>query len=96
MIEKEQMNEIMRFVSRRWMEIANDSKSKVKATLPSDFWMNSVGGRAGNGRWVTMLMYTDSQEDADRFKEVLLHWQSRGMQKRSGADLIQIGKDQQK
>ncbi len=92
MIEKEQMDEIMRFVSRRWAEIANDPESKVKATLPGDFWMNSVGGRAGSGRWVTMLMYTDSQEDADAFKEVLLRWQSKGAQKKAGTDLIQIGK----
>ena len=37
-----------------------------------------------------MLMYTESQEDADAFKEVLLRWQTKGQ--KTGSDLIQIGK----
>ncbi len=93
MIEREQLSQILQFVSRRWADIAVDQGNKAMKTLPSDFWMNSVGGRAGKGRWVTMLMYTESQEDADAFREVLLRWQSKGMQKKDAPDLIQIGRD---
>lgn len=95
MIERNQMSQILQFVSKRWLDIASDSDNKAMGTLPSDFWMNSVGGRAGKGRWVTMLMYTESQEDADAFREVLLRWQSKGMQKKKSPDLIQIGKPRQ-
>ena len=92
MIEREQLSQILQFVSRRWADIAVDQDNKAMKTLPSDFWMNSVGGRAGKGRWVTMLMYTESQEDADAFREVLLRWQTKGIQKKDAPDLIQIGR----
>lgn len=95
MIEKDQMAQILQFVSKRWSGIAADSGNKAMGTLPSDFWMNSVGGRAGKGRWITMLMYTESQEDAEAFKEVLLRWQTKGMQRKQSPDLIQIGKAKQ-
>ena len=89
MIQKSEMAQIMRFVSDRWTEIARNHGSSIMANLPDTFWMNSVGGRAGGGHWVTMLMYTESKEDAEAFKEVLLRWQSKGTKKN---DLIQIGK----
>jgi len=54
--------------------------------------MNSVGGPAGKGRWVTMLMYTDSEEDANTLKEVLMRWHAKGQQKSQESDLIQIKK----
>ncbi len=54
--------------------------------------MNSVGGKAGKGRWVTMLMYTENEEDSNAFREVLLRWQSKGMQNKPAQDLIQLGK----
>ena len=92
MIKKEELAQIMQFVSQRWSDIAKDPNNKVMQTLPNDFWMNSVGGKAGKGRWVTMLMYTENEDDANAFKEVLLRWQSKGMQKQPSPDLIQIGK----
>lgn len=92
MIRKEELAQILQFVSKRWIGIAEDPDNKIMQTLPNDFWMNSVGGKAGKGRWVTMLMYTENEEDANAFKEVLLRWQSKGMQKQQSPDLIQIGK----
>jgi len=72
MIKREEMVQILNFVSKRWTEISQDPTSKAMETLPSNFWMNSVGGKAGKGRWVTMLMYTENENDAEVFKEVLL------------------------
>ena len=92
MISKEQMDEILHFVSKRWIDISRDPDNKAMKTLPTDFWMNSVGGTAGKGRWVTMLMYTENAADAEAFKEVLLRWQAKGMQKTPSSDLIQIKK----
>jgi hypothetical protein len=54
--------------------------------------MNSVGGKAGKGMWVTALMYTENESDANAFKEVLLRWQTKGLEKNQTPDLIQIGK----
>ncbi len=92
MLQKEGLEEIIHFVSKRWIDIIRDPNNKAMKTLPTNFWMNSVGGKAGEGRWVTMLMYTENEEDANAFKEVLLRWQSKGMQKVLDSDLIQIGK----
>ena len=92
MIDKNGIEQILNFVSQRWIELSKDPKNKIMSTLPSKFWMNSVGGKAGDGRWVTVLMYTEKEEDANAFKEVLLRWQSKGMQERQSPDLIQIGK----
>jgi len=92
MIQKEEMEQILNFVSRRWIEITKDPENKAMQTLPSNFWMNSVGGKAGKGRWVTMLMYTENEADAETFKDVLLKWQAKGMQGNQSPDLIQIGK----
>lgn len=92
MIDKQGLDQILQFVSNRWMEISKDPQNKAMQTLPSNFWMNSVGGRAGKGRWITMLMYTENEDDANAFKEVLLRWQSKGMQDKKAPDLIQIGK----
>lgn len=103
MIQKDELRQIMSFVSNRWMAESKDSTSRIMAGLPNDFWMNSVGGKTANGGfWVTTLMYTESEADAAAFKEVLLRWQSRGNNKNgagskhggggSGPDLIQISK----
>ena len=92
MIQKDEMIQILDFVSKRWIEVSKDPDNKAMQTLPSNFWMNSVGGTAGKGRWVTMLMYTENEEDANAFKEVLLRWQAKGMQKPPNSDLIQIKK----
>ena len=92
MIDKNGLGEILQFVSNRWIEISKDPANKAMQALPNNFWMNSVGGKAGKGRWVTMLMYTENEEDANAFKEVLLRWQTKGMQDKQAPDLIQIGK----
>ena len=92
MIQKEELAQIMKFVAQRWVDISKEPDNKVLQNLPSDFWMNSVGGKAGKGRWVTMLMYTENETDADVFKDVLLKWQAKGMQGNQSPDLIQIGK----
>jgi hypothetical protein len=93
MITKLELEQILQFVSKRWIDISRDPESKAMKTLPSNFWMNSVGGKAGKGRWVTMLMYTEEEADANAFKEVLLRWQSKGMQNKESPDLIQIKKE---
>ena len=92
MITKEEMSQILQFVAKRWTDISREPDNKIMKTLPSNFWMNSVGGKAGKGRWVTMLMYTEEEADANAFKEVLLRWQAKGMQNTPNTDLIQIKK----
>jgi len=92
MITREELEQILQFVSKRWIDISRDPENKAMNTLPSSFWMNSIGGKAGKGRWVTMLMYTEQEADANAFKEVLLRWQTKGMQKTPDLDLIQIKK----
>lgn len=95
MLQKLELSQILRFVSKRWEDVASNPQSRVMQSLPDSFWMNSVGGRAGKGRWVATLMYTESQDDADAFKEVLLRWQNKGGKKTSDTspDLIQIGRN---
>jgi len=92
MIQREELEQILNFVSKRWYDISKDPENKAMQTLPSNFWMNSIGGKAGKGRWVTMLMYTENEGDAEVFKDVLLKWQAKGMQGNKSPDLIQIGK----
>ena len=89
MIDKEKLDEILHFVSKRWVDMIRDQQNKAFESLPTNFWMNSIGGRAGNGRWVTMLMYTEDEAEAESFKEVLLRWQSKHA---SSSDIIQINK----
>jgi len=95
MIQKEELEQILNFVANRWIQTTKDPNNKNIADLPSDFWMNSVGGRtAKKGFWVTSLMYTENESDAAAFKEVLMRWQAKGQDKNrdKGPDLIQIGK----
>ena len=94
MISKEELDQILHFVSKRWIDMSRDPNHKVFATLPTDFWMNSMGGSAGNGRWITMLMYTEDQAEAESFKEVLLRWQSKHNTSKhdDSQNFIQIGK----
>ena len=90
MLEKNELNEILAFISKRWSDLSRDPDNKALKSLPSDFWMNSLGGPAGSkGRWVTTIMYTENEDDANKFKEVLLRWQSKPQQPKS-PDLIQI------
>ena len=95
MIQKEELEQILNFVASRWIEITKDPNSKAMETLPNDFWMNSIGGKtAKKGFWVTTLLYTENEADAESFKQVLLRWQAKGQDKdrEKGPDLIQIGK----
>ncbi len=92
MIYRQELEQILHFVAKRWVDITRESDNKAMKSLPTNFWMNSIGGKAGNGRWVTMLMYTESEEDANALKEVLLRWQAKGLQNKPSSDLIQIGK----
>ena len=93
MITKEELDQILHFVSKRWVDMTRDEKNKAFENMPTDFWMNSMGGSAGEGRWVTTLMYTEDAQEAESFKEVLLRWQSKHNAPKSGpSDLIQIGK----
>ncbi len=91
MIGIDEMNQILGFVSKRWEELAANPENRVMQTLPSNFWMNSVGGKAGEGRWITALMYTESEADAQALKDVLMRWQAKGMESTNAPDLIQIG-----
>ncbi|MCH8324754.1 MAG: hypothetical protein IH813_06620 [Thaumarchaeota archaeon] len=92
MIDRQELEQILHFIAKRWVDITRESDNKAMKSLPANFWMNSVGGKAGKGRWLTMLMYTESEEDANALKEVLLRWQAKGLQNKSSSDLIQIGK----
>ena len=89
MIDKEQLNQILAFVAKRWTDLSRYPDNKAVRTLPDNFWMNSVGGPAGKGRWITTLMYTEDEAEANQFKEVLLRWQTKPQQSKS-PDLIQI------
>ncbi len=45
MIQREELEQILNFVANRWIEVTKDPNSKTLENLPSDFWMNSVGGK---------------------------------------------------
>ncbi len=92
MINRQGLEQILHFVSKRWVDITRESDNKAMKSLPTNFWMNSIGGKAGEGRWVTTLMYTENEEDANALKEVLMRWQAKGLQNKPSSDLIQIGK----
>ena len=93
MITKEELDQVLHFVSKRWVDMSRDEKNKAFENMPTDFWMNLMGGTAGEGRWITMLMYTEDAQEAEAFKEVLLRWQSKHNAPKLGpSDLIQIGK----
>ena len=93
MIQREELEKILDFIARKWVNEVMDPNSAPLSELPSDFWMNSVGGRTiKNGFWVTTIMYTENEADAAAFKEVLLRWQTKGKGGNKGPDLIQIGK----
>jgi len=92
MINRQGLEQILHFVSKRWVDITRESDNKAMKSLPTNFWMNSIGGKAGEGRWITTLMYTESEDDANALKEVLLRWQAKGLQNKSSSDLIKIGK----
>ena len=102
MIEKEEVGEILQFVSEYWNQLKNDPENESVKMLPSKFWMKSIGGPVGNkdgpkGRWITTLMYTEDPEMDKAFKEVLTRWQTKGQQTstelpKKSPDLIKITK----
>ncbi len=95
MIQRRELEQILRFVAKRWIDMPSDPDNKAMNSLPSNFWMNSVGGKTANGGyWVTTILYLENEADANAFKDVLLRWQARGMQgdHNQGTDLIQLGK----
>ena len=51
--------------------------------------MNSIGGPAGKGRLITTILYTENEDEANQFKNVLLRWQSKPQQPKS-PHLVQI------
>ena len=89
MIDKEQLNQILAFVAKRWTDLSRDPDNRAVKTLPGNFWMNSVGGPSGKGRWITTLMYTENETEANQFKEVLKRWSAKPTKTKS-PDLIQI------
>lgn len=93
MLDKQGLDQILRVVSERWMRISNDPEGRELSNLPSEFWMNAAGGRAGKGKWVTALLYTENDSDAEAFRQVMQQWQARGRSRSRDAtpDLIQIG-----
>ena len=46
MIEKEELNQILMFVAKKWVDLSRDPDNKAVKTLPDNFWMNSTGGPA--------------------------------------------------
>ena len=102
MIDKDELKQIMKFVSEYWEELKNEPDNEALKTLPSKFWMKSLGGPVGNekntkGRWVTTLMYTEDEEMEKAFREVLTRGQAKGQQTATdlptkSPDLIQIGR----
>ena len=102
MIDKEELAQIMKFVSEYWEKLKNDPGNDALKILPSKFWMKSLGGPVGNekttkGRWVTTLMYLEDEEMEKSFREVLARWQAKGPQTATdlptkSPELIQIGR----
>ena len=102
MIDKNELGEVMKFVSEYWDKLKNDHDNEALKILPSKFWMKSLGGPVGNeksvkGRWVTTLMYIEDEEMEKAFREVLTRWQAKGQQTSTdlptkSPDLIQIGR----
>ena len=84
MIDQGGAGQIIDAVARRWDKIAGDPANKAFASLPGRFWMNAAGGRAGAGKWVTVLMYTENDADAEAFRAVLQRWQARGSEGAAG------------
>jgi len=102
MIDKEELGQILKFVSEYWEKLRDEPDNDSLKVLPSKFWMKSLGGPVGNaksvkGRWVTTLMYIEDEGMEKAFREVLTRWQAKGQQTGTdlptkSPDLIQIGR----
>ena len=72
MIDKNELNQILAFVSKRWTDLSRDPDNKALKSLPSAFWMNSLGGPTNNkGRWVTTIMYTEDEDEAKQIQRCI-------------------------
>jgi len=101
MIDKDEIAQVLQFVSEYWDRLKDDSENDALKILPSKFWMKSLGGPVGDiqnpkGRWITTLMYTEDPAMDQAFKEVLTRWQTKGQQSSTSLptkspDLIKIG-----
>ncbi len=49
MIKRQELEQILHFVSKRWVDITREPDNKAMKSLPTNFWMNSIGGKAGEG-----------------------------------------------
>ena len=102
MIDKPELDLILSYIIEYWNNLRNDPENEAMKLLPSKFWMKSLGGPVGKnekqkGRWITTLMYTENDEMADAFKEVLMRWQAKGQQQSvelptKSPDLIKINR----
>jgi len=92
MIQRSELEQVLEFVGKHWSRMSKDPESRAMQGLPDDFWMNSLGGKAGNGFWVATMMYTEDQQFANTFKDILMKWQAKGIEKTKQPDLIQINK----
>ena len=50
MITKEELDEVLHFVAKRWVDMSREPNHKAFANMPTNFWMNSMGGGAGEGK----------------------------------------------
>ena len=41
MIDRDGLEQILHFVSKRWIDITRNQDNKAMKTLPNNFWMNS-------------------------------------------------------
>jgi len=100
MLDKEELFQVLEFVSNYWIKLKNESENEAFKVLPSKFWMKSLGGPVGNrekvkGRWITTLMYVEDEQMEQAFRDVLARWQAKGQQTSTelptkSPDLIQI------
>ena len=95
MIDKDEIAQVLQFVSEYWDRLKDDSENDALKILPSKFWMKSLGGPVGDvqnpkGRWITTLMYTEDPAMDQAFKEVLTRWQTKGQQSSTSLPTIPI------
>tara|TARA_Y100000590_G_scaffold32390_1_gene35713 strand:- start:4033 stop:4344 length:312 start_codon:yes stop_codon:yes gene_type:complete len=100
MLDKEELFQVLEFVSNYWIKLKKEPENEAFKVLPSKFWMKSLGGPVGNhekvkGRWITTLMYVEDEQMEQAFRDVLARWQAKGQQTSTelptkSPDLIQI------
>ena len=48
MIDKDEIAQVLQFVSEYWDRLKDDSENDALKILPSKFWMKSLGGPVGD------------------------------------------------